>query len=890
MRLLLQRLAESPLVRKNLPNTSAVLNQYFNYKRYPQESIANYLVRESLYYEEFSESLMALKDEQDGVPAQVFPDFSDASSSGDEKDEDESSKSSKKKEGYSRVPAEDPEEEGSPYGLSGRRPTTSPRRPTARSTGGTTAGRGLNNFDSFILKQLRGWRLLSGACLSAEEWRSILASTNNQLDYQNVSMALTILYDEQIQSTRGGSHYAHHGGPQLFALDEDEWSWDDHWWEEDPWAAHAGWWDEDSEWIDDNNPEADDKKDEAPKESEAMVQQTWSQAHRSTQMARKDRGFGKVGSKGSEGCHICGHPSHYARDCPDRNGPKGKGKIYYVGYPEDDYNFAFVKGKGKSRNKGYGKNVNYVEDLFALKGKGYGGSKGKGKFKGKNKGNVNAYYQEGFDDQWHYVLDFKDENTLDLRSNTRGVPPGEVLAAASSKDSSSTSHGMLDTGATCSAGPETSIQNLISAVLQQDRAAHITIDGKRRPRFRYGSGKWGKALYRVSITSTLTKNAFHAFALPDPEESREPWFTPNMLVPVLLGMDFIKGNGLVIDFNDGLAVYSKQRDAKPFFLDSNSKSHYLIDVVQFLTNGKKNLDGAAQVHVLTDDGNDVNTVELHTLTFDDLFVIDSSLSSLRRNRDSSSTDFEMSSSFLQLWKRRLSIESQHGLMGNLPISNPFSSTSSSRCDHGLEAQSLRQPGCLSSDGDGPQRSSLKGQPVAVLRKSQRVQFHEQQVGCLEDLPNLRHSGDLCSQTRSTSFGHEASEWTYDDASLGLAKTMMEKVIAETRMKTLLQEYEKQWSVAQEKIAKAKQVVKPPARGSNSSAAGGYPKTAPMSPSRSTTSWEQIPSPQSEEKSKNMDMWELLTEEERQQIYQRVQSRLPPAPQSDVELEPDYAAQ
>lgn len=31
VRLLLQRLAASPLVRKNLPNTSAVLNQYFNY-------------------------------------------------------------------------------------------------------------------------------------------------------------------------------------------------------------------------------------------------------------------------------------------------------------------------------------------------------------------------------------------------------------------------------------------------------------------------------------------------------------------------------------------------------------------------------------------------------------------------------------------------------------------------------------------------------------------------------------------------------------------------------------------------------------------------------------------------------------------------------------------
>ena len=67
------------------------------------------------------------------------------------------------------------------------------------------------------------------------------------MDYQNVSMALTILYDEQIQSTPGGSHYAHHGGPQPFALDEDEWSWDDHRWEEDPRVAHTGWWDEESE-------------------------------------------------------------------------------------------------------------------------------------------------------------------------------------------------------------------------------------------------------------------------------------------------------------------------------------------------------------------------------------------------------------------------------------------------------------------------------------------------------------------------------------------------------------------------------------------------------------------------------------------------------------------
>jgi len=42
---------------------------------------------------------------------------------------------------------------------------------------------------SFILNQLRGWRLLSGAALSSEEWRSILASTKNQLDYDSISSA-----------------------------------------------------------------------------------------------------------------------------------------------------------------------------------------------------------------------------------------------------------------------------------------------------------------------------------------------------------------------------------------------------------------------------------------------------------------------------------------------------------------------------------------------------------------------------------------------------------------------------------------------------------------------------------------------------------------------------
>ena len=44
---------------------------------------------------------------------------------------------------------------------------------------------------------------------------------------------------------------------------------------------------------------------------------------------RKDRGFGHAApakdGKG-QGCFMCGNPGHMARDCPDRFGPRGKGK------------------------------------------------------------------------------------------------------------------------------------------------------------------------------------------------------------------------------------------------------------------------------------------------------------------------------------------------------------------------------------------------------------------------------------------------------------------------------------------------------------------------------------------------------------------------------------
>eukprot|EP00435_Cladocopium_sp_Y103_P045951 s2000_g13.t1 len=348
------------------------MNQYFQYKRFPNESIANYLVRESLYFEEFNESLIALKEEQEGGFSQDLFDFSDSSSSEDAEDDT----STKKSKGYKPVPTSEPSPTGKPAPSDGGKPSEG-----APSVGRSSRGARpplaptLSSTDSFILKQLRGWRLLSGACLTAEEWRAVLASTNNKLDYQN-----------------------------------------------------AGWPEDDEEWQMEDEQEEPETTEESKKENEAMAQQTWSQAHRTTQMVKKDRGFGKaVGKSGkpsptSDGCHICGHPGHFARECPDRFAPRGKGgRLHYMGSYEDENLYAFQKGKGKNYGKGGGKNVYTMEDLYYMKGK-FGG-KSKGKSKSKGKPNVNAYAME-YDDYGYgyYVLDFSDEH-LDLHAAARESDP-----------------------------------------------------------------------------------------------------------------------------------------------------------------------------------------------------------------------------------------------------------------------------------------------------------------------------------------------------------------------------------------------------------------------------------------------------------------------------------
>ena len=65
--------------------------------------------------------------------------------------------------------------------------------------------------DSFIMGVLRGWRLLKAASLTPEETRDILSTTQNKLDFEAISQALSALWDEQLLGHRYSQHAGRHG-------------------------------------------------------------------------------------------------------------------------------------------------------------------------------------------------------------------------------------------------------------------------------------------------------------------------------------------------------------------------------------------------------------------------------------------------------------------------------------------------------------------------------------------------------------------------------------------------------------------------------------------------------------------------------------------------------
>ena len=663
---LLQKLASSPLVRRSLPNAAAICQQYFSFKRGHHEGIGNFLVRETLVHEEFVEALIRLHEEKLGV-SQSDRDFGlpaveesswrdyDWQEPGWDTDdwwwyEDEIAETGDGADGAHA--ADSPEEPAAPEGDGAEHPPRDDSAGPVRATTGSSPSHReepssphrarsgplsspalqegawkdgpkkpideLSVADSFIMGVLRGWRLLQAAGLTAEEKRDILSTSRNSLDYEVIAQALQGLWDEQLlghrsHGTASYQNYAayHEDMDAHYHEAADEWyQEEDNSWDYDGYAAEwndSSWWtdgyDEAYPAMTDEPNEPEDEKYKEAQQAEKIAEQlalearrTWTEAQKATQQIRRDRGFGAA-SHGPIKCFICGG-SHMARACPERFKGKGKSKGKFGSFNGHyvDHEGYYI-GKGKSKGKSKGKTNMWLDGQAMW-------HKGKGKHKDAPR-SVNAYSTD------MYLAGLQVSDAMDLSSMSSAKPEPQT--------------GMLDSGATASAAPEAVVKGLVEAVLSRDRGARIDLEQYARPYFRFGNGKWGRALGRTTITSNVSGRVrkFSLYTLPNPSEYYSSHFDKASLVPVLIGMDFIgpSGMGLIIDFSTGLALHSKEDHPEIFHLKTNAKGHYVLDIVEFLTQGCVNHEG--QAHLVVSSGVPTSTsshvhhvLELGTVWFD----------------------------------------------------------------------------------------------------------------------------------------------------------------------------------------------------------------------------------------------------------------------------------
>ena len=215
----LRRLAKSPLARRPLPNANATFNQYFNFRRFPGESVSSFLVREILAYEEFLEAILMLKDHKYSVDTEknnfgMSPTLFMGKENVTERrwqhwgnhwyqwryqpTEEEEAEPAPQPNGVD-VPVPSASDEVGSAGVEADDPgASSPAQVSveAKPIQEVKDIKEMNELDSFILDTLRGWRLVAAANLHPDEKRDVLTATQTKMEYQIVADALVTLYDE----------------------------------------------------------------------------------------------------------------------------------------------------------------------------------------------------------------------------------------------------------------------------------------------------------------------------------------------------------------------------------------------------------------------------------------------------------------------------------------------------------------------------------------------------------------------------------------------------------------------------------------------------------------------------------------------------------------------
>ena len=580
---LVKYLEESPLNRQALPDAGNKIGSYYRrLRKRPAESVPNFLIREDKVHDEMLKALQRLLREKEldfgtyEVTIEELrqfcgmnPDESMYFGPGDEGVESNSEAESTKTNSQ-RTPT--PRQPGAAFTASGPSRTRHSSSSAASTEVPKAKGRDLVQrlmekglIPLSALDVIRGWMLLEMSTGTEEERRLIRAATRNKLGYQDIKAALLSMFEEKhhripLDGDRKGK--GKYGGlffndGSYFGADDIEdftgefddtfyanegstygdgygnWDW---WSEEQPFEA---WWNDEST-GDEPVPdpvEPDEtlahlmKEQEDAERANAEMQIMMAENHRNLMEARravsqaaKDRGWGSP---------------------PQQRQQKSTSHYWSKG------------GKGKFPNKG---KLNYYEDAALLKGKPGSGAKGnfnkgfpKGFLKGKGIGSTKGTSKD--------VNCMSGFHFFPIEEN---IPFEEIYAEGDEPLKSSES--IIDTGATATAGGQEAVESLCRAVMKDFPDARMEVFSEERPWFRYGNGRWGRALYKV----VLSHNEVHVpiYSLPSPG------------VPVLTGMRELMQFGAVLNCHNGKCLMNGRKAS----LRLTRKKHLIIDYLSDVFN------------------------------------------------------------------------------------------------------------------------------------------------------------------------------------------------------------------------------------------------------------------------------------------------------------------
>lgn len=575
-------LENSPMNRQAIPDAGAKLSQYYRkLNRRPNETIPQFLVREEFSYDTMWKSLQRLLREKQidfskydvtEKELRIFCGMKPDESFFYDEDDDEPIP---EEEEFPEPPDDDGESATTQNPFASRpgsrphsrTPSRSGSQPGSRKGGGKNkpiqvAPRKRDLLEMLMSKGvipiaaldiIRGWMILEATASSDYDKSLIKAATQNKLGYAEIRSALLSMHEDRdripqalLRPRHPRSHLAgwigenndEYGDPMADDYQEQFMG--------DVWEGQEGWeegmYQGDAWQGQEENPE-----EQVPEESEDSEQ-----AALLSQLADEEKGLQAMLADTQRNLMQARQAvADSRRDRGWQNQPKAKPTSTFLS-----------KGKGKTKSKGNSPSPGFYNSpqssqmMWNSKGFPKGGKRSFSSFsqgKGKGKPHQKAWFHDTYESG---MLALETDVDDLFAVNTKSAPVSSNDHVSHPEPGGT--KGVIDTGATVSAGGRKAVQDLVTelAKIRPDLSVKVVED---RPHFRFGNGRWGQALFKVEINTG--GSTFQVYSLPAEN------------VPVLVGMRELVQLDVILNCSTRHAIVA----GKPCVLQTTAKGHALLD-------------------------------------------------------------------------------------------------------------------------------------------------------------------------------------------------------------------------------------------------------------------------------------------------------------------------